>query len=100
MLTALDLPVKIARNSSLKEEYDAMSRTEYLFGCLPDEFPEQESFARRRIKKAKLLKSKLSAVSIRGMSVDDIDVLQDRYGEVDDAQKWAHKLLQDAIELK
>ncbi len=89
------------KHETLREKYEKMSRTEYLFGVEGNsEFPEQEGFARRRIEMATKLKKSLSRIDIKGMTYEDKDALQDRYGEADEAMRWAEKLLADALEAK
>ena len=60
-------------------------------------FPEQEEFARKRIAKARELKKDLASIDVQDMSKEELDKLHYRYQEVDVAEAWAVRLLEEAM---
>lgn len=82
---------------SLLEEYNSMTRTEYLFGVDPSYFKGQEEFAKNRLATAKKLKKKMAALDMRDYTLEEVDAIHFRYREIEEAEGWARKLLDEAL---
>ena len=78
-------------------EHKPMTRTEYLYGVDCSFFPEQEEFAKKRIQAARSLKAELAELDLSGLSTKEVDRIHNRYREVDAAEHWNVRLLEEAL---